>query len=268
MDLETNFQLYLRMGLFLGLLLLFLLAESLWPRRKKIAQTSRRWMTNIGMTVVSNLLIRLIEPVTAILAASYAISKGWGLLNLVTLPSLLSFLLALVILDLAIYGQHVATHKIPLLWRLHKVHHSDRDIDTTTALRFHPLEILFSVLFKVGVILLLGPAVLAVLIFEIVLNGSAMFNHSNLKLPRVLDRFLRLFIVTPDMHRVHHSVHMNETNSNYGFNLSIWDRIFGTYIAQPKDGHDAMKIGLSEYQSERPSSFVWSLLLPFKRNTD
>lgn len=264
MDQFAQIEPYLRGGFFVGLLSVCLLAEWLLPRRRKSLQTAGRWVTNFGMTFISNFVVRLMEPVTAMLAAAYAIEKGWGLLNLIELPAWLAFIVAIILLDLAIYAQHVATHKIPLLWRLHKVHHSDRDIDTTTALRFHPLEIVVSMLYKVAVILLLGPAVLAVLIFEILLNGCAMFNHSNLKLPLGFDRVLRLFIVTPDMHRVHHSVRPHETNSNYGFSLSIWDRIFKTYIAQPQDGHIDMTIGLNEYQSERPARLFWSLWLPFR----
>ena len=259
-------EIYLRGGLFIGLLCLFILAESLFPRRQKAVKRGPRWLTNFGMTFISNLAVRLMEPVTAMLAAGYAIQKGWGFFNIIELPTIVSFILAIILLDLAIYAQHVATHKIPLLWRLHKVHHSDRDIDTTTALRFHPVEIIVSMLYKVGIILLLGPALLAVLIFEILLNGCAMFNHSNLKLPLWLDRVIRIFIVTPDMHRVHHSVHPSETNSNYGFSLSLWDRLFRTYKAQPKDGHEAMTIGLNEYQSDKPARLIWSLLLPFRAN--
>lgn len=255
---------YLRGGFFLGLLSLFLVAEWLLPRRQKSMQTSRRWMTNFGMTFISNIVVRLMEPVTAMLAAGYAIEKGWGLLNIIEMPAWLAFIVAIILLDLAIYVQHVATHKIPLLWRLHKVHHSDRDFDTSTALRFHPVEIIISMIYKVGIILLLGPAILAVLIFEILLNGCAMFNHSNLNLPARFDQLLRLLIVTPDMHRVHHSVRPKETNSNYGFSLSIWDRLFKTYVAQPKDGHFDMTIGLHAYQSEQPTQLIWSLWLPFR----
>ncbi len=268
MEFSGNFEVWLRGGLFLGLLCLFLLAESLFPRRRKTLKISGRWVTNMSMTVISNLCVRLIEPLTAMAAAAFAIKAGWGVLNQFSFHPAAEFLIAVIVLDLAIYVQHVATHKIPVLWRLHKVHHSDRDIDTTTALRFHPVEIILSMIYKSGIILLLGPALLAVLIFEIVLNGCAMFNHSNLKLPLGLDRFLRLFVVTPDMHRVHHSVHDDETNSNYGFSLSLWDRLFGTYIARPKDGHVDMGIGLQAYQSDNPARLGWSLWLPFKQKTD
>jgi len=168
-------------------------------------------------------------------------------------------------LDLAIYIQHVASHHIPILWKLHKVHHADRDIDVTTGIRFHPLEAILSMIYKCLVILLLGPVALSVIIFEIVLNASAMFNHSNLRLPKKLDAVLRILVVTPDSHRVHHSVHASETNSNYGFFLSIWDRLGRTYTAQPRDNHLDMTIGLSNYQTPKPAILSWCLTLPFKK---
>jgi len=176
----------------------------------------------------------------------------------------LEIVLAVLIFDFAIWLQHLITHKVPLLWRLHRVHHADTEIDVTTAIRFHPVEIALSMLLKVGLVYLIGPAALAIILFEIILNGTAMFNHSNLALPRGVDRVLRLILVTPDMHRVHHSVERAEHDSNYGFSLSIWDRMFRTYIAQPKDGHDAMKIGL-QWQDERPTKLGWSLWLPFAK---
>jgi len=265
MNFVDNLEIWLRGGIFLGLLCLFMTLEHFWPRKARVMTRITRWGTNLGMTIVNTVAIRLMEPVTAILAAGYAAQKGWGLFNLIELPQWAELLLAVILLDLAIYAQHVITHKVPLLWRLHKVHHVDRDIDTSTALRFHPLEIALSMLYKVGLVFLLGPAAIAILIFEAVLNGSAMFNHSNLSLPKSVDRVLRLVIVTPDMHRVHHSVYPDETNSNYGFSLSLWDRLFGTYISQPKAGHINMTIGLSEYQTKSPAKLVWSLLLPFKR---
>ena len=170
----------------------------------------------------------------------------------------------MLIFDFAIWLQHLITHKVPLLWRLHRVHHADVDMDVTTAIRFHPVEIALSMLLKIGLVYLLGPAAIAIVIFEIILNGTAMFNHSNLALPAGLDRIMRKVLVTPDMHRVHHSVQRSEHDSNYGFCLSIWDQLFGTYIEQPKDGHDAMQVGL-EWQDDRPSKLGWSLALPFAR---
>lgn len=263
MEVTQTIEIWLRGGLFLSLLLLFILAESLWPKRRRVLGRWLRWRTNIGFTILNTLALKVLGPITAISAAGYAAHNHIGLFNWIQLPPALSFVLAIILLDFAIYAQHVATHKIPLLWRLHKVHHSDRDIDTTTALRFHPIEILLSMIFKCGLVLLIGPVVFAVLIFEVLLNGSALFNHSNLGLPKWLDRPIRVFIVTPDMHRVHHSVHVNETNSNYGFFLSIWDRLFRTYNQAPKDGHKDMIIGLTEYQNEAPAKFIWSMRLPF-----
>ena len=259
-----NIELWLRGGLFLSLLLLLLLAESLWPRRGRTQTRMTRWRTNFGMTILNTVVIKLMGPVTAITCAAYAASQDWGLFNQIDLPFWAEFIAVMLILDLTIYIQHVATHKIPVLWRLHKVHHADRDFDTTTALRFHPVEILLSMIYKCALVLLLGPAIFAVLIFEVLLNSSAMFNHANLRLPLWLDRILRTVIVTPDMHRVHHSVYENETNSNYGFFLPWWDRIFKTYTPQPKDGHDDMAIGLSSYQTEKPAKFLWALKLPFQ----
>ncbi len=259
-------EMWWRLGVFAGLLCVLMIAEALWPRRGRMQPRLRRWSTNFGITLVNTLSLRLMGSVTAISTAYLAAQKGWGALNLIIWPIWLEVTVAVILLDLAVYGQHVITHKIPLLWRLHKVHHSDRDIDTTTALRFHPIEILLSMLFKVLIVLLLGPAVIAVLCFEIILNGSAMFNHSNLKIPNRLDKILRLIIVTPDMHRIHHSVRHNETDSNYGFFLPWWDYIFKTYRPQPQDGHENMRIGLSGYQTEAPAEFFWALKLPFMRN--
>jgi sterol desaturase/sphingolipid hydroxylase (fatty acid hydroxylase superfamily) len=173
-------------------------------------------------------------------------------------------ILAILIFDFAIWAQHLITHKVPLLWRLHRVHHADRDIDVTTAIRFHPVEIALSMFLKIGLVYIIGPSAVAIILFEIILNGTAMFNHANIKLPLGIDRVLRLILVTPDMHRVHHSVKRREHDSNYGFSLSIWDRFFGTYIAQPEEGHDDMTIGL-QWQDDRPSKLGWSLRLPFSR---
>ncbi len=204
--------------------------------------------------------------VTAVGAAVWAAQNGWGILNRVELAPALSVIIALIVLDLAIYFQHWAVHKIPLLWRFHRIHHADRDFDVTTALRFHPVEIVFSMLYKCAWVLVLGPTVWAVVIFEIVLNGTAMFNHANLKLPLSVDRVLRVFIVTPDMHRVHHSIVPNETHSNFGFNLSVWDRLFRTYRAQPDAGHRDMVIGLPDHQNSDPVGLSWTLFSPFRRD--
>jgi sterol desaturase/sphingolipid hydroxylase (fatty acid hydroxylase superfamily) len=224
--------------------------------------------------VLDALLLRLMAmlavPIAAVAAGFYAESNGIGLLNQVEWPGWLKVVIALLTLDLAIWAQHLVSHKVPIFWRLHQVHHADRDIDVTTAIRFHPIEIGLSMLWKIVVVLAIGASPLAVFLFEVILNGCAMFNHANLALPRWLDGILRLFIVTPDMHRVHHSVLHREHDSNYGFNLSVWDRLFRTYTAQPEGGHRGMTIGLPPYQNLNPSRFDWSLLLPFrplKRNS-
>jgi sterol desaturase/sphingolipid hydroxylase (fatty acid hydroxylase superfamily) len=202
-------------------------------------------------------------PVAAVAAAFFAKERGLGLLNQVDWPYWLKVVIALLVLDLAIWFQHLVSHKVPIFWRLHQVHHADRDFDVTTAVRFHPVEIALSMLWKIVVVIPLGASPFAVFLFEVILNACAMFNHANIALPAWLDRPLRLFIVTPDMHRVHHSVLLSEHDRNYGFNLSLWDRLFGTYLAQPKAGHQGMTIGLTPYQSEAPTRFGWSLLLPF-----
>jgi len=259
-----------RFSIFAGLLVLFALVEFIWPRRKLIVSKGRRWFTNLGMGAVTGLIMRFIAglavPLTAVAAAFYAQQNGLGLLNHVDWPVWIKTLIVLAVLDLAIWAQHLASHKIPVLWRIHRVHHADRDIDVTTAIRFHPIEIVLSMMWKIAVVVPLGASPFAVFLFEAILNGCALFNHSNIDLPRPLDRLLRLAIVTPDMHRVHHSVYRREHDSNYGFNLSIWDRLFRTYTAQPKDGHLAMRIGLTPYQTASPTRLGWSLWLPFLGN--
>lgn len=260
----------IRLAIFVGVFAVMALIELAWPRRKLVASKGRRWLTNLGISLTANILLRLMAaiaaPVAAIAAAFYAQANGIGLLNTVDWPTWTKVIIALVALDLAIWVQHLASHKIPILWRLHKVHHADRDIDVTTAVRFHPVEIALSMIWKIVVVIPLGASPLSVFLFEVILNGCAMFNHANIALPLWLDRPLRLLIVTPDMHRVHHSVRRQEHNSNYGFNLSLWDRLFRTYTAQPQGGHRGMKIGLTPYQSEGPNRFGWSLWLPFMRS--
>ena len=224
----------------------------------------RRWFTNLSMVVLSTVLMRIVFPAAAVGTALYAESQGYGLFRHLAVPPVVGGILAFVILDFAVWLEHVASHKIPLLWRIHRMHHADQGFDLTTALRFHPLEILLSMVWKAAIILMLGPPVVAVLVFEIVLNATAMFNHANVRLPLGLDRVLRLFLVTPDMHRVHHSTLQRETDSNYGFNLPVWDRLFGTYNDQPRLGHEGMKIGLDEFRSKATSRLGWSLVLPFR----
>ena len=257
----------IRLSVFLGLFAVLALVEQLMPRRVRSQSQPKRWLTNWGITVLNTVMLRLLAvaiPLLAVGAAVDATAQGWGLFNALNWPTWLEVTLAILVLDFAIWAQHLITHKVPLLWRLHRVHHADVDIDVTTAIRFHPVEIGLSMLLKIGLVYLLGPAAIAVILFEIILNGTAMFNHANIKLPLKLDAIVRRVLVTPDMHRVHHSVHRHEHDSNYGFSLSIWDQMFGTYIAQPAEGHDDMKIGL-EWQDERPSRLGWSLTLPFAR---
>ena len=257
----------IRLSVFLGLFILLAVFEAFAPRRTRRQKQSSRWMTNWGMTLVNAVVLRLMAlalPLLAVGAAVDAQAQGWGVLNWTDWPIWIEVTLAVIVLDFSIWLQHLITHKVPLLWRLHRVHHADVDIDVSTAIRFHPVEIALSMLLKIGLVYLLGPAAIAVVIFEILLNGTAMFNHANLRLPDRVDAVVRTVLVTPDMHRVHHSVHRAEHDSNYGFALSIWDRMFGTYIAQPAKGHEAMDIGL-EWQDKRPSTLPWSLGLPFQR---
>ncbi|MCA8867947.1 MAG: sterol desaturase family protein [Rhodobacteraceae bacterium] len=260
-------EILIRLAAFIGLFAVFAVIEAWLPRRQRVQSRPKRWLANWGLVLLDSASLQLMArllPLLAVGAAHDAAEMGWGLFNQLGWPGWLEVLLAVLVLDLAIWAQHLITHKIPLLWRFHRVHHADRDFDVTTALRFHPVEILFSMLLKIGLVYLLGPAVLAVILFEIILNGTAMFNHANIRLPLALDRVLRLVLVTPDMHRVHHSTYRAEHDSNYGFSLSIWDRIFHTYVAQPKDGHEGMTIGL-QWQDERPARLGWSLALPFFR---
>lgn len=252
----------LRLGVFISILLLMMSAEALFPRKDRVLDRAHRWTSNLLLIVIDGLFVRFLFPIVAVGIAVIAAERNWGLFNMLDLPIWLEITLAIIILDMMIYWQHVASHHIPFLWALHKVHHADRDIDVTTGSRFHPIEIGLSMLYKMALVVILGAPVLAVIIFEIILNGCAMFNHSNVKLPLGFDRVLRRFIVTPDMHRVHHSTIVAETNSNYGFSLSLWDRIFSSYTAQPSKGHDGMVIGLEEYQDAGPASLTWSLLLP------
>lgn len=257
----------IRLSVFLGLFVVFAALEAIAPRRARVQPRAGRWFTNLAMVAIDTLALRALAialPFLAVGAAVDAWRQGWGLFNALHWPLWQEVLLAILILDFAIWAQHLITHKVPLFWRFHRVHHADRDFDVTTALRFHPVEILASMGLKIGLVYLIGPQAVAVVLFEVILNGTAMFNHANLRLPLWLDRMVRLVLVTPDMHRVHHSVHREEHDSNYGFALSIWDRIFGTYIAQPKAGHDNMQVGL-EWQDEKPSKLGWALMLPFRK---
>ncbi len=244
-------------------------AFELWSPRLERAEMrgalkSRRWFTNLMMVVLSSVLVRILFPAAAVGAALWAEHQGYGLFRQAGIDPVLAGIIGFVILDLAIWLEHLASHKIPILWRIHRMHHADTGFDLTTALRFHPLEIVLSMVWKAAIVVALGVPVVAVLVFEIVLNGMAMFNHANARLPLGLDRVLRLFVVTPDMHRVHHSSIPSETDSNYGFNFPVWDRVFGTYNDQPKLGHDGMEIGLREFRDGSSANLLWSLLLPFR----
>lgn len=258
-DHETEIRLFCFIGIFAAVAL----AEILSPRRSLVYSKARRWLVNIGITVTNTVVLRLFVPVLAAGMAAKAEVNGWGLFNMIELPGWLEIILAVIVLDFLIYLQHLLVHAVPVLWRLHMVHHIDLDFDVTTGARFHPVEILFSMGIKLAAVVLLGPAVVAVILFEILLNVTAMFNHGNFRLPPELDRLLRLIVVTPDMHRVHHSIRIEETNSNYGFNLPWWDRLFGTYRAQPRGGHDMMNIGIEPYNSSPPLGFFSALMLPF-----
>jgi sterol desaturase/sphingolipid hydroxylase (fatty acid hydroxylase superfamily) len=256
---------YIRLGFFVGMLSLIALWEILAPRRTLTVSKAVRWANNLGIVFLNTAFLRLLFPAAAVGMAAFAAEHGWGIFNYVQVPFALAVIVSVMAMDFMIYLQHVMVHAVPALWRLHRMHHADLDYDVTTGARFHPVEILLSMLIKFATIVVLGPPVLAVVIFEVVLNATAMFNHGNIRLPAALDRVLRLVVVTPDMHRVHHSVEDDEANSNFGFNLPWWDRLFGTYRDQPRAGHEAMIIGIHRFRT--PGEVAWlpgMLSLPFK----
>jgi len=261
---SSHLELIIRLSFFFGIFAIMALWELKSPRRALRSSKPFRWLNNIGLTFFNTLLLRLLFPTAAVGMALYASQQQWGVLNHVDLPQWLEIILTVVILDFCIYLQHRLFHRVPILWQLHMMHHSDLDLDVTSGARFHPIEIILSMLIKMALICLLGPAIVAIIIFEVILNAVAMFNHSNVYIPTPVDRVLRRFVVTPDMHRVHHSVIKSETNSNYGFNLPWWDRLFGSYCAQPAKGHDEMMIGLLQFQQPETQSFIWMLRLPFR----
>ncbi len=257
----------IRLTVFIGLFVLFAGLETLLPKRKRVQPRAGRWFTNWALIVVDSLTLRLLAFVVPALAVGAAVDagiNGYGLFNALDWNPWIEGILAILFFDFAIWFQHLITHKIPILWRLHRVHHADRDMDVTTAVRFHPIEIFLSMLLKIGLVYVIGPAAWAMLAFEVILNGTAMFNHANINLPPWLDRLIRMVLVTPDMHRIHHSDKRREHDSNYGFSLSLWDKLFGTYIAQPEGGEEAMTVGL-RWQDDRPARLGWSLLLPFRK---
>lgn len=261
------YEVTLRLGAFIGVFVLVALAERLRPRRPPTTSRPARWLANLALTVLNPFVLRLLFPLLAVDLAVRAQQQGWGLFNQINLPFGLELVAAVLALDLTIYLQHVMFHAVPLFWRLHMVHHADLDYDITTGLRFHPVEIILSMLIKLAMVVVLGAAPLAVLIFEVLLNATSMFNHANLELPLGLDRVLRLAVVTPDMHRVHHSVIIQETNSNFGFNLPWWDRLLGTYRDQPVRGHPQMVIGLAQYRDAGKLTLPHLLALPVTGET-
>ncbi len=261
-----EFEAIVRIVFFLGILAAVAVWEVRAPRRELTVSKTGRWSNNLGIIVVNTVLVRLVMPGAAVGVAIAAQQSNFGLLNAVELPSVLSFVVGILALDLIIYLQHLMFHAVPLLWRLHMVHHADLNIDVTTGLRFHPIEIFISMGIKMAAVAALGAPVMAVVVFEIILNGTAMFNHGNIRLPEAVDRILRLLVVTPDMHRVHHSVVIRETNSNFGFNFPWWDRIFGTYRAQPAAGHTGMTIGLSQFRDASRLTLPRLMILPFVGN--
>lgn len=254
----------IRITLFLAILVAMAAWETVAPRRQRELSRLLRWSNNLGLVVIDRLVLQLSFPVFAVGLALLAEERGWGLLNSVELPFALALVASLLALDLAIYLQHVLFHAVPALWRLHRVHHADLEFDVTTGLRFHPIEILLSMGIKLAVVAALGTPAIAVLVFEVLLNATSMFNHSNVRLPLGLDRVLRWIVVTPDMHRVHHSIHPHETNSNFGFNLPWWDRLLGTYRAQPRDGHKGMTIGIDQFRTPRDLWLDRMLLQPWR----
>jgi sterol desaturase/sphingolipid hydroxylase (fatty acid hydroxylase superfamily) len=263
-DLMLGNEPLIRMAFFLGILLVMALWEVAAPRRRREIPRLIRWSNNLGIVVIDTLLVRLTFPIVAVGLAVMAEAQGWGLFNIVGAPTWLALILSVLALDLAIYLQHVMFHAVPALWRLHRMHHADLEFDVSTGLRFHPVEILLSMGIKLAVVVALGPPVVAVLVFEVLLNATAMFNHSNIRIPAGIDRVLRLIVVTPDMHRVHHSIHPSETNSNFGFNLPWWDRLLGTYWPQPRDGHEAMTIGIEQFRTRRDLWLDRMLIQPLR----
>lgn len=254
----------IRLISFFGVFALMAVWELLSPRRALTVSKPARWANNVGLVALNTVMLRLLFPAAAVGMAAYAAEQGWGLFNYLDAPTWLAVVISVIAMDLAIYMQHVMFHRVPALWRLHRVHHADLDYDVTTGTRFHPIEIILSMLIKFAAIVVLGPPVLGVLLFEVLLNAMAMFNHANIRIPRPIDRAARWVVVTPDMHRVHHSLAEDEANSNFGFNLPWWDRLFGTYRGQPRAGHRGMSIGIREYRDPCQVNRLRGMLaLPF-----
>jgi len=254
----------IRLASFLAVFLIVGLAEHFWPRRMLTVPKVQRWFSNSFIIVIDSLVVRLALPVMPVGVAQLCRQNGWGLLNVLTVPHWMNVIIVILVLDLVIYLQHRAFHRVPFFWRFHRMHHTDLDIDVSSGNRFHPVEILFSLIIKMGVIAVIGAPVVAVVAFEILLNATSLFNHGNLRIPIHIDRWLRLFLVTPDMHRVHHSIIVRETDSNFSFNLPLWDRLLGTYNEQPKEGHIYMTIGLKEFRDPGQLGVLYLLTLPFR----
>ena len=254
----------IRLSIFLGVLVLMLVLESLIQRHPTVDSKPRRLLINFSLTGFNVLLVRGLLGGAAVGMAHFAGEHGWGLLNYLDWPVALEMAMGIIFLDLMIYIQHVVLHMVPFFWRFHRVHHSDLDLDVSSGFRFHPLEILGSMIYKLGLVAAIGPSVMTVVVFEAILSGMAMFSHSNIKLPLELDRTLRWLFVTPDMHRIHHSVEVNETNSNYGFNISIWDRLLGTYIHDGKKPQPEIVIGVPEFRTPEQVSLLKLMLIPFQ----
>ncbi|MBI3546951.1 MAG: sterol desaturase family protein [Gammaproteobacteria bacterium] len=257
-------QLIIRLSFFVAILVLMATWEILKPRRVLNISKPYRWTSNLGIVFLNSFILRVIFPAGAVGVALFATDQAWGLFHYFKTPYGLALVLSIVALDFVIYLQHVMFHAVPIFWRLHRMHHADLDFDVTTGARFHPVEIILSMLIKFCVIVVLGAPVLAVIIFEVLLNMTSMFNHSNAFIPLAWDRFIRYIVVTPDMHRVHHSILAHETNSNFGFNLSLWDRLFGTYKNQPDEGHERMTIGIRDFRDPKQASRLdGMLMIPF-----
>lgn len=267
LELLLDHELTTRLGFALVVFGLMAGWEAAAPRRRREFSRRLRWTNNLGVVVLNTVLVRLAFPIAAVGLALIAQARGWGFFNVISVPPGLAFVVTLVLLDFTIYLQHVLFHAVPALWRLHRMHHADLEFDVTTGLRFHPVEILLSMGIKLTVIAAVGLPATAVLVFEIILNASSMFNHSNVRIPLGVDRVLRRAIVTPDMHRVHHSIHPHETNSNFGFSLSWWDRLLGTYLAQPRDGHEKMTIGIEQFRTARDLRLDQMLVQPIRGAT-
>jgi len=254
----------LRAGAFLAAFAAVALWEALAPRRRRALARARRWPANLGLLLVDIAVLRIVAPGAAIATAVMAQSRGWGVLSALELPAWAAILASVALLDLVIYFQHVTFHAVPTLWRLHRVHHADLDFDATTGVRFHPVEILISTMLKCAAIVAIGASPMAVIVFEALLNATSLFNHANASLPPRVERWVRRFIVTPDMHRVHHSIEYDESSSNFGFNLPLWDRLFGTYRAQPRVAHESMTLGVDAFREPADSRLDQLLVQPLR----